>query len=100
MLCYSLFTLAAYFAAGLEQHLVLRLLASLGIGGAWPGAVALVSEAWPDASRPLLAGLLGAAANFGFVWLGGAGVLRHAGDRRAWRWMLLVGGRAGGRSAW
>ena len=49
---------------------MLRFLACLGIGGVWPNAVALVAEAWPDASRPFLAGLLGAAANVGFVLLG------------------------------
>src|SRR4051812_20312850 len=37
VLCYSLFTLAAYPAWTLEQHLVLRFLASMGIGGTWPG---------------------------------------------------------------
>jgi SHS family sialic acid transporter-like MFS transporter len=90
VLCYSLFTFAAYFATSLEQHLVLRFLACLGIGGAWPGAVALVSEAWPEASRPLLAGLLGAAANFGFVFLGVLAYLIPVTDD-AWRWPLLVG---------
>jgi MFS family permease len=90
VLCYALFTLAGYFATSLEMHFVLRLLASLGIGGAWPSAVALVSEAWPDASRPLLAGLLGAAANFGFVFLGVLGVLYPV-TGESWRWPLLVG---------
>lgn len=90
VLCYSLFTFAAYFATTLEQHLVLRFLASLGIGGTWPAAVALVSEAWPEASRPLLAGLLGAAANFGFVFLGGLAYIFPVTDT-AWRWTLLVG---------
>lgn len=91
VLCYSLFTFAAYFAGSLEAHLVLRFLACLGIGGTWPGAVALVSEAWPEASRPLLAGLLGAAANFGFVFLGALAyfVLPITADN--WRWPLLVG---------
>ena len=49
---------------------MLRFVACLGIGGVWPNAVALVAEAWPNASRPFLAGLLGAAANVGFVLLG------------------------------
>ncbi len=92
VLCYSLFTLAAWFAGTLEQHLVLRLLASAGIGGAWPGAVALVSEAWPDASRPLLAGLLGAAANVGFVWLAALAYFVMPVTAATWPVMLLVGG--------
>jgi MFS family permease len=90
VLCYSVYTLAAYFATSPEQHLVLRLLASMGIGGTWPGAVALVSEAWPEASRPLLAGLLGAAANVGFVFLGTLALVVPI-TVAAWRWPLLVG---------
>jgi MFS family permease len=86
------FTFAAWPAATLEQHLVLRFLASLGIGGAWPGAVALVSEAWPDASKPLLAGLLGAAANFGFVWLAALAYFLLPVTADTWRLMLLFGG--------
>ncbi len=90
VLCYSLCTLAGYFASSPEQHLVLRMLASMGIGGTWPGAVALVSEAWPEASRPLLAGLLGAAANFGFVFLGLLAWFFPV-TTASWRWALLVG---------
>ena len=53
-----------------EELLVLRFLACMGVGGIWPNGVALVSEAWSDVSRPTLAGLIGAAANLGFVLLG------------------------------
>ena len=87
----ALFTLLATFATSLEQHLVLRFLASAGIGGTWPGAVALVSEAWPASSKPLLAGLLGAAANFGFVWLGAIAYFVMPVTADTWRAMLLVG---------
>lgn len=90
VLCYSLFTLAGYFVATADGMLVVRFLACLGVGGVWPNAVALVAEAWPDASRPFLAGLLGAAANVGFVLLGFIGycVPITADD---WRWTFLVG---------
>ena len=91
VLCYSLLTLACYPADTPEQLLGLRFLACLGIGGAWPNAVALAAEAWPAASRPLLAGLLGAAANVGFVLLGVVGYLFEI-TPDAWRWVLLVGG--------
>jgi MFS family permease len=70
--------------------LVLRFVACLGIGGTWPNAVALVAEAWPAASRPFLAGLLGAAANVGFVLLGVVGYVFEI-TPDAWRWVLLVG---------
>lgn len=87
---YSLLTLACYFATSAEAMLALRFLACLGVGGVWPNAVALVSEAWPNASRPFLAGLLGAAANVGFVALGLIGYCVPITDD-AWRWTLLVG---------
>ena len=65
VLCYCLFTGIGYFARTPLELLVLRFLACQGIGGAWPNTVALVAEAWPTASRPFLAGLLGTAANVG-----------------------------------
>jgi MFS family permease len=90
VLCYSGFTFGCSFAGAAELMLALRFLACLGIGGVWPNAVALVAEAWPDASRPLLSGLLGAAANFGFVLLG-AIAFAHPVTQAQWRWTLLVG---------
>jgi MFS family permease len=89
VLCYSLFTLACYAAASAEAMLALRFLACLGIGGVWPNAVALVAEAWPNASRPFLAGLLGAAANVGFVLLGSVAYCFPV-EQDAWRWTLVV----------
>lgn len=65
--CYSLFTAACWFAGSPTALLVLRFLTSLGIGGMWPCGVALVSEAWPTASRPFVAGVIGAAANVGIL---------------------------------
>jgi len=89
VLCYSLVTLGCYFTASAEAMLVLRFLACLGVGGVWPNAVALVAEAWPNTSRPLLAGLLGAAANVGFVLLGVIGYYFPI-TQEAWRWTFLV----------
>jgi MFS family permease len=89
VLCYSLFTLACYVADSAGVMLALRFLACLGIGGVWPNAVALVAEAWANASRPLLSGLLGAAANVGFVVLGVVGYYSPI-TNDAWRWVLLV----------
>ena len=90
VLCYSLFTFACYEADTPQQMIVLRFAACLGIGGVWPNAVVLVGEAWPAASRPFLAGLLGAAANVGFVLLAALGLLWDITDTN-WRWTLLVG---------
>lgn len=90
VLCYSLLTGCCYFARTPAEMLVLRFFACLGVGGAWPATVALVAEAWPNASRPLLAGLLGAAANVGFVLLGAIGYVCEI-TPASWRWVLLVG---------
>ena len=75
VLCYSLLTGLGYWAQTPEQLLVLRFLACLGIGGVWPNGVALASEAWSEASRPMLAGLFGTAINIGIVGVGILGLL-------------------------
>ena len=90
VLCYSLFTGASYFARSPGELLVLRFFACHGIGGTWPNTVALVAEAWPAASRPFLAGILGTAANVGQVSMGLLG-LSFAVTADAWRWTFLVG---------
>jgi SHS family sialic acid transporter-like MFS transporter len=46
---------------------VLRFIASLGMGGEWALGVALVMEVWPNRSRALMAGLIGAASNVGYL---------------------------------
>lgn len=91
VLCYSSFTLLCWFVH--EPHLMwlVRFLACLGFGGSWPNAVALVSEAWPAASKPLMAGVMGTAANFGFVLLGVIGY-NFAITNEHWRWVFFVGG--------
>jgi MFS family permease len=90
VVCYSAVTGLMYLASSPEQLMILRFVACLGVGGVWPNAVALVAEAWPNASRPLLAGLLGTAANVGFVLLGLI-ALNFEITPEAWRWVFLVG---------
>ena len=90
ILTYSLFMGAGYFA---EQpwHLGLLLFFSaLGMGGQWSLGVALVMESWPEKSRPLLSGIIGAASNVGFlldwrrgiVFFGDSRLLAMDDDRR------------------
>jgi len=67
VLAYSIFSGACAFVHSPEQMLVLRFLAALGMGGEWALGVALVMEIWPAKSRPLLAGIIGASANAGFL---------------------------------
>ena len=90
ILCYSLVTGIGYFAQSPEQLLVLRFIACLGVGGMWPTGVALASEAWPDRYRPLLAGLIGTAANVGLVLIGQIAQWRHV-TADDWRWIMIVG---------
>jgi MFS family permease len=67
---YAIFTGLCGFATAAWQIAVLRFIASLGMGGEWALGVALVIELWPDKSRAMLAGLIGAAANVGFLLVG------------------------------
>jgi MFS family permease len=91
VLCFSLFTGASCLVGGPLELLVLRFLASLGIGGTWPAGVALVSEAWPEAARPTLAGAMGTAANVGILLMALLGYLIQI-TPGSWRWATLIGG--------
>ena len=52
------------------QVAALRFFSALGMGGEWSLGVALVMEIWPDRSRAFMAGLIGAAANVGYLFVG------------------------------
>lgn len=64
---YAIFTGLCGFATEAWHIAVLRFIASLGMGGEWSLGVALVNEIWPGKSRAFIAGLIGAAANVGFL---------------------------------
>lgn len=70
ILTYAIFTGLCGFATEAWHIAVLRFIASLGMGGEWSLGVALVTELWPNRSRTYLAGLIGAAANVGFLAVG------------------------------
>jgi len=70
ILTYALFTGLCGFATAAWHIAVMRFIASLGMGGEWSLGVALVTELWPNRSRAYLAGLIGAAANVGFLAVG------------------------------
>jgi len=90
ILTYSLFTGACYFAVAAWQLGVLRFLAALGMGGEWSLGVALVMECWPENQRPLLAGVIGAAANVGYASIGlMTWIIPVKPD--SWRWVMLAG---------
>lgn len=64
---YAIFTGLCGFASEAWHIAALRFVASLGMGGEWSLGVALVNEIWPGKSRAVIAGLIGAAANVGFL---------------------------------
>ena len=90
ILAYSLFTGLSFFAATPWHLGIFRFFGSLGMGGEWSLGVALVMECWPEKWRPALAGMIGAAANVGFVLTGIVGWLYPI-TPHSWRWMFLVG---------
>ena len=90
ILTYSVFAGFSYFAQTPQQLGALRALGALGMGGEWSLGVALVMECWPAERRPLMAALIGAAANLGYALIAVLG-MRFAITRDSWRWVMLVG---------
>lgn len=90
ILVYSLFTGCGYFAQTPTHLAIFRFIAALGMGGEWALGVALVMECWPEKWRPLLAGAIGAAANFGFL-LTGLVARVWPPTPESWRTMFLIG---------
>lgn len=113
VLAYALFSGACGLTTAVWQMTLLRFLAALGMGGEWSLGVALVMEIWPDKSRAFLAGLIGAAANVGYLLIGAlslgltyvladlAGLLRSSGvgedmvrtltGNSGWRLLMMSG---------
>jgi MFS transporter, SHS family, sialic acid transporter len=67
VLTYAVFTGLCGLARSPEQIACLRFIAALGMGGEYALGVALVMESWPNRSRVLLSGLIGAAGNAGYL---------------------------------
>jgi len=110
---YAIFTGLCGFATDAWHIAALRFIASLGMGGEWSLGVALVNEIWPGKSRAFIAGLIGAAANVGFLmvallsmglagFIGGVeGLLKGIGcsdattakllANSAWRFLMISG---------
>ena len=74
VLTYAVFTGLCGVVASAWQIGVLRFIAALGMGGEWSLGVALVMEVWPNRSRAFMAGLIGAAANVGYMLVGFVGI--------------------------
>lgn len=92
ILTYSLMAAAASFAQSPVQLWMLWFLACMGVGGTWPNGVALVSEAWTGASRLVIAGAIGTAANIGiFLFATLASQPDYLITPDHWRWAFQVG---------
>lgn len=74
VITYAVFTGVCGFAQSPIQLGILRFIAALGMGGEWSLGVALVMEVWPNRSRALMAGLIGASANAGYLLVGVIGI--------------------------
>jgi MFS transporter, SHS family, sialic acid transporter len=90
ILAYSVFTGLCYFAKEPWHLGALRFLAAFGMGGEWSLGVALVMETWPRDKRPLLAGIIGAAANVGFALIAVFGLWLKV-TQSNWRWVMVAG---------
>jgi MFS transporter, SHS family, sialic acid transporter len=67
VILYAVFTLLTAITRSAFQFGACRFLGAMGMGGEWGLGVALVMETWPNAKRPVLAGILGSSANVGFL---------------------------------
>lgn len=89
ILFYSIFAGLGAFVKTQEQMLLLRFFVGLGVGGMWPNGVVLVSECWPNASRPVVAGVMGAGVNAGILLLSQLARLWPI-TPDSWRWLFRL----------
>lgn len=74
VLTYAIFSGAGGLARTANEVAISRFVGALGMGGEWSLGVALVMESWPNQSRALMAGLIGAAANVGYLLIAVVGL--------------------------
>ncbi|HRH94760.1 MAG TPA: MFS transporter [Prosthecobacter sp.] len=91
ILFYSIFAALGAYAQDQWQMLALRFLVGLGVGGLWPNGIALVSECWSGASKPVVSGVMMAGLNVGILLL--SQVARHWSiTPESWRWVFQFAG--------
>jgi MFS family permease len=91
VLTYAIFTGLCGVATSAWQVGTLRFISALGMGGEWSLGVALVMEVWPNRSRAFMAGLIGAAANVGYLLVGFVGLALAAVLSEMEGWLLGLG---------
>jgi MFS family permease len=99
ILTYALCSGLGGFATAAWHLIVTRFVAALGMGGEWSLGVALVMEVWEGQSRAMLAGVIGAAANMGYLFVAALSLsigslhtwFTSMGLQRSWvEWRLLT----------
>lgn len=88
VLIYAVFTGLSALSRNTWQFGACRFLGAMGLGGEWGLGVALVMETWPNAKRPLLAGLLGSASNVGFLI---SALINRGFGHLGWRLIFCIG---------
>jgi SHS family sialic acid transporter-like MFS transporter len=88
---YSVFSGATVLVTSPEQLAAMRFVTCMGVGGMWPNGIALVSEAWPNISRPILAGAIGTAANFGIMMVSAMTANYRVVKVGDWHWIMWFG---------
>ena len=91
VLTYACFSGACGLARSPAQVAGLRFASALGMGGEWALGVALVMEIWPDRSRAMLAGLIGAASNVGYVLIALLGLILADVQGQLPHWLSQIG---------
>lgn len=86
---YSVFAGLTCFVDSPWQLLFMRFMTGVGVGGMWPNGIALVSEAWPGMSRPMLAGVIGTAANVGIMTISLV-MLSAEVSHDNWHWVMQL----------
>jgi SHS family sialic acid transporter-like MFS transporter len=89
---YAIFTGLCGFATEAWHVAILRFIASLGMGGEWALGVALVNELWTKGNRALVAGAIGAAANFGYLLVAALSLGMNTFIDTMREWILAMGG--------
>ncbi len=89
--CYSIFSLISAGTTSIELFWILRFITCMGIGGMWPNGMALLQEAWPNTAKPILAGILGTAANIGITLFSVVAMNKDV-NPDDWQWAYLLGG--------
>ncbi|MEM7559220.1 MAG: MFS transporter [Planctomycetota bacterium] len=87
ILFYSLFSGLTYFVGDIYQLIALRFLVSVGIGGEWAVAAALVAEVFPSKARSQAAAIFHGSSVVG-TWLAALAAYCVAEN---WRWAFVLG---------